>query len=480
MKCNHCNNELKTDDSASAALKFCPFCGKNLATEEAPKFYENSKDALAVIMNKYGADVLLGKLNAHFSDFAPSVSQNVKGLVYAFYEKGAAQVLKSHLNASQSDKESAVKIAIKKLTEAYIVEDMAETIVYEFAAALGWQIGKPTLPKPELSKPLPRPMRNDRGNTTGNIANGGLVAMQGDWVYYANFSDGMKLYKMREDGSGNQKLCDDKCVAFKGFYSIYSNINVVGDWVYYVNCNDAVSATIYKIRTDGTGRQEFSSFVVGICSYVNVIDNWIYLCEGNAWGDGPLVKIRADGTGEEYLNEDEVCSYINVVEGWVYYRYGELESAGLYKKRIDGTGKQKLSDGECKWINVVEGWAYYVNDCLDSGLYKIRIDGTDKQKLYDDECEWINVSGDWIYCRIYDYGDVKAFGPKLHKIKIDGTGKQKLSDDDCSDINVVGDWVYYTKDESELYRVRIDGTDRQLVDFVQKAVDVVRERATLV
>jgi hypothetical protein len=40
--------------------------------EENPKF-ENSKDALAAIMKQFGADVLLGKLNAHFSDFAPSV-----------------------------------------------------------------------------------------------------------------------------------------------------------------------------------------------------------------------------------------------------------------------------------------------------------------------------------------------------------------------------------------------------------------------
>jgi hypothetical protein len=157
MKCSHCNSKWETDASVSSSLVNCPFCGKSLAKEEEPKFYENSRDALAAIMRTYGAEILLGKLTNHFPDFAPSVSKNVKKLVYAVYENDAAKVLKNNLEASQADKERAVKIAVQKLTDAFIVPDMAETIIHEFVAALGWQVSEPpATPKlPTLSSGKP-------------------------------------------------------------------------------------------------------------------------------------------------------------------------------------------------------------------------------------------------------------------------------------------------------------------------------------
>ncbi|MDR0474167.1 MAG: DUF6273 domain-containing protein [Treponema sp.] len=153
MKCPHCNSKWETDEKVSSSLTSCPFCGKSLVKEEAPKKYDNSKDALAAIMKQFGPDVLLGKLNAHFPDFA-SVSAGDKHLVYAVYELGAAKVLKSSLAASQADKEIAVKIAVRTLTEAHISQDSAETIVSEFAAALGWQVNKPV---PQSGLPSSQP-----------------------------------------------------------------------------------------------------------------------------------------------------------------------------------------------------------------------------------------------------------------------------------------------------------------------------------
>lgn len=51
------------------------------------------------------------------------------------------------------------------------------------------------------------------------------------------------LYKIRTDGSGRQRLSDES--------SLY--INVAGEWIYYVNFDD--EGRIYKIKTDGSGRQ---------------------------------------------------------------------------------------------------------------------------------------------------------------------------------------------------------------------------------
>ena len=87
------------------------------------------------------------------------------------------------------------------------------------------------------------PEEEIRGNSVGNIANGGLVARQGDWIYYRNSSDGYKLYKVKTDGSGREKINDDSSWF----------INVVGDWIYYVNADDGYK--LYKVKTDGSGRQ---------------------------------------------------------------------------------------------------------------------------------------------------------------------------------------------------------------------------------
>jgi len=141
MKCNNCRGEWTPPPGRS--VTDCPFCGKSITKKEEPKFYDNSRDALDAIMKMYGAEVLLGKLNAHFPDFAPDVPKVDKELVYDVFEKGAAQILKNNLNASPADREIAVKRAIQRLTEAYIAQDMAETIIYEFKDALGWKVNKP-------------------------------------------------------------------------------------------------------------------------------------------------------------------------------------------------------------------------------------------------------------------------------------------------------------------------------------------------
>jgi hypothetical protein len=49
-------------------------------------------------------------------------------------------VLKNSLTSAQDKKEQAVRVAIKKLTDAHIARASAESIIYEFAAALGWGI----------------------------------------------------------------------------------------------------------------------------------------------------------------------------------------------------------------------------------------------------------------------------------------------------------------------------------------------------
>jgi serine/threonine protein kinase len=299
-------------------------------------------------------------------------------------------------------------------------------------------VAGPSTPIDEIPPPK---NEEERGNSVGNIVNFGMAAIKGEWVYYKNYSDGKKLYKIRVDGSGRKKLNEDI-----GWF-----INVVGEWVYYTNYSDGKK--LYKTRVDGTGRQKLNE---DISECINVVGEWVYY---KNWSDGSkLYKIRVDGSGRQKLNEDDNW-FINVVGEWVYYTNGS-DGFKLYKIRTDGSGRQKLNEDSSSYINVVGEWVYYVNSSDGDKLYKIRVDVSGRQKLNEDRVWYINVVGEWVY-----YRNTSDDG-KLYKIRVDGTGRQNLNADKSEYINVVGEWVYYVNDsdDGKRYKIRMDGTGRQPVE----------------
>jgi hypothetical protein len=310
---------------------------------------------------------------------------------------------------------------------------------------------KPVKPLGDIEADTDTDIQEVHGNTPGNINNGGFVAIQDEWVYYSNKTSYGDLYKMRTDGTGKQRLTDEKC----------EYINVAGDWVYYQNLRE--DGKLYRIRTDGTGRQKLTD---DKCKDINVVGDWVYYTVGH---DRKLCRVRTDGTDRQYLT-DEGCANINVAGNWVYY----IRGSSLYRVRTDGKVSQKLNYDDIMWVNVAGDWVYYQNWSDKHNLYRVRTDETDRQKLdigsspgyhYHNDitqfCGRIIVAGDWVY-----YTSKNLFGKfNLCRIRTDGTGTQKLNKDDCDVFNVAGDWVYYINesDKKKLYRVRTDGTGREAV-----------------
>jgi len=144
---------------------------------------------------------------------------------------------------------------------------------------------EPPIVEKEAETIIPEGEVNQRGNSVGNIVSGGIVAQQGEWIYYCTYSDGRKLYKIRTDGTGRTKLNEDK-----SFF-----INVVGDWIYY--CNSSDDDKLYKIRTDGTRKTKLNE---DRSWSINVVGEWIYY--QNSFDGDKLYKIRTDGTDCQEFN----------------------------------------------------------------------------------------------------------------------------------------------------------------------------------
>lgn len=126
----------------------------------------------------------------------------------------------------------------------------------------------------------------------------------GDWIYYANGSDGFKPYKVKLDGTNRMKIANDETLF----------LSVVGEWVFYSNLSDGEK--LYRVKTDGSQRSKISDDRVG---YLNADQQFIYYTntsQGNA-----LFRIKPDGTGRLKLMDGAAgAGPIGIAGNKVYYR----------------------------------------------------------------------------------------------------------------------------------------------------------------
>ena len=316
---------------------------------------------------------------------------------------------------------------------------------------------------------------NKQGNTSGNIMNSGLAAFQGEWIYYRSTNKGI-LKKTYINGTNTTQLNDDSCLY----------INVVGEWVYYRNESD--SMRLYKIKTDGSGRTKISD---STGHDIVVIGKWVYFSEratqkpdfknsyygykNQTLDDGCLKRIRVDGKVETILCNESLY-WFSMSGDWLYFR-NENDDGKLYAMFIDGSCKTKICDEWASNIIEADDWVYYTSPTgFYSSLCKIRADGTGRSVLTDD-CRYFNIVGEWVF--------YFSWRCNLYKMGVDGSEKSLLLEHKDkrgisylkNDINVVGDWIHYEYsfecwdkcrgkfiDETEIYRIRTDGTLHQIVD----------------
>jgi len=235
MKCINCGSEWNATGKAAVSITNCPFCGESPVVKKAePKTCETSKEALEAIFKQFGADILLGKLNAYIADFAPSLSTANKRLVNSVYEFGASKALKENLNGSQEDKERAVKIAIRNMTEAFVMPEMAENIVYEFSDALGWKIPKEKkhnlIEKEEVKKQVERTVKNKDTAIKPQKTSGEIDSKIKKLIVKAENEDNEAQYELGLryfDGDGIQ---EDKVKAFEWFIKAAENGNELAQY----------------------------------------------------------------------------------------------------------------------------------------------------------------------------------------------------------------------------------------------------------
>jgi hypothetical protein len=295
------------------------------------------------------------------------------------------------------------------------------------------------------------------GNTSGNISNEGLVASQGDWIYFDMFNKG--LWKMKKDGSHKTKIVSDLA-----YY-----INVTPDYIYYCNHNER--DTLFRIKLNGSSRQMLNLNYAHI-GYVRIVGDWIYYLNYSNNYDICKMNLKHLNKITIYHNNNYI-PYMLAEGDWVYFVEWKDKYSCLCKMRTDGTKKIIISKypniyaSNFQSLCIQDGWIYYIGVGDDgksnNEIYKIREDGTQKTLVVKERTNIrkININKDYIY-----FLTGSLFDSSISRIRINGKDQKKLRNIKYfTDINIINDTIYgnyyeYQVDPKGItYKMNLDGTN---------------------
>lgn len=284
------------------------------------------------------------------------------------------------------------------------------------------------------------------GNTTGNILNLGLVAKNGDYIYYSESGDSDKLYRSKSTGEEITKISDD---------SVYF-INIFKGYIYYTNSSD--NNSIYKVNLDGTGRKKLTS-----TGFINTIvqDDWIYCTDDEELN---IYKISLDGSVVKKLNS-EASLNLNITDDRIYYTNLD-DSLKIYRITKDGAYKTKVLNDAVGYTSVEDDTIYYLNLDDEAKIYKVKTDGTGKTKIYD------KLSG---YLNLADNGRLYFLDFNANRLAyIDTNDNEKLYPMQNSGhfLNVIDEYVYTVNLETlGMFRTKNQGPETLPFGKYYKSID---------
>ena len=307
---------------------------------------------------------------------------------------------------------------------------------------------------------------------TNNLMNRGYIVGYGNTTLFTPRNGDKGVYKI-DEGNKTSKVIDEIQV---------HQLLVNDKYVFALDNND-----IYRFKPDGSKPQLV--YQIDRQTFVVFCDNeWIYYCVHNMIichadepppGEEPrmyeyctLYKVKSDGKKVyQVINYIDDFNLPYISDGWIYYSCNPPEWAveqenlagmerGLYKIKLDGTGKTKLLDA-IPFSPIVKAgdWLFYSLD----GIYRLKIDGSEKVKLCDDHAAAVNIKDQWIYYTTFD----DNIG--LYKVDWAGNNRQKISSQErVQDISIVGEWVYFHVDKGNtwpLYRIKVNGTAEESIEI---------------
>jgi serine/threonine protein kinase len=281
---------------------------------------------------------------------------------------------------------------------------------------------------------------NLSGNTGGNIINSGLVAVQGETVFFRS-NQGGALHEAALDGDQALMIGTDSA-----FY-----INVSGDWIYYSNGDD--NNRIYRIGTDGSVRTPVTR---SSTAFVTLQEDWIFYLDLN--DDNKICRITTAGAERTVVVDDYVLSF-SIADEWIYY-INQSDDNKIYRVGTDGAGREKIVDSTSCCPQVHSGKLFYINESDGSKIYSANIDGSGPQAITSGQAAFLNVDESWLYY------SALAEGHAIYRVKHNGSEETRLYAGPAYSLNLAGNWIVFLNqlDGDSVYIMNKDGGEPSLFE----------------
>lgn len=234
---------------------------------------------------------------------------------------------------------------------------------------------------------------------------------------------------------------------------------------------NSVTGNIVKIND---GENASSRHVIGkgnIFIEAAYIDNdIIWFTDYGDDGNYTIFKLQ-NGKKTKLSQADCFLKYVH--NNWIYYNYFENNRWTLYRMKMDGSSKKKLTgDADVTDSRISDNKIYYM-DRLAKTMREMNLDGSGKRavgKLSESAVEIFDISGGTIY---YTEDNQLKWTQSLWKMDIATGLKKRLVFTDLNfnshwerieNVSVLGDYVYYWL-EGRVYAVKKDGTGRKEIGY---------------
>lgn len=281
---------------------------------------------------------------------------------------------------------------------------------------------------------------------SGSNIQSGFAVTLGDYVYFQNEADDSKIYKIKADGSGKAKVCDD----------IASEMVLADNWIFYVNKSD--DCKLYRINVDGTDRVKIAEDSV---NNITASTSGIYYSNSN--NADRLYHIGFDGKQRKKLNDDRT-TYTNVLGDSVVYRNGSQQVISI---NPDGTGRTVLEEEKVSFVRADKDGNIYCSIQSDNrSLYSLNKDGGSSTKILSTSTMDAQPLGEWIYFTNLESKNPNIYPSFIYRVKKDGTNIQRISAEQSDAFCIRGDKIFYKSMENgeKIYIMNLDGSCRKALE----------------
>lgn len=239
---------------------------------------------------------------------------------------------------------------------------------------------------------------NTVGNTNGNLNGQGIVAQEGNRIY---FSEGKKLYAANSSDLDKRLLLDQA----ESDYSIIDNLNIVNNVLYYVKNSD-----IWSIQANGKEKKQITKDA-GVQRMMVWQDKIVYIGffsnDKQKFKCNRLYIMNLDGTGKRLLSGEanNVCLF-NIennqlfytvdatdepVQKLVCYDLDPKDTASYDKDDMAGTVKMKMN--QIVSILVMKDKIYYSTPNIELS----NLDGENPNSIRQANAGYLNIAGNDLF-----------------------------------------------------------------------------------